>query len=68
MDYEVTVKVTDGEKTIEIPWDDIKDDYIDFILEKASPEDQLVLSLAFRMVTSRIRCVFFDRYKKYLIQ
>ena len=68
MKYEITVKVTDGEKTIEIPWEDIKNDYIDFVLKKADPAIHEAFTKAFAIVTSRIRCVFIDRYKKYLIQ
>lgn len=68
MDYEITVRVSDGEKTIEIPWQDVEDDFASFVLEKADPEIRVSFIKAFRLVTSRIHCVFLDRYKKLLIQ
>lgn len=68
MTYEITVKVTDGEKTIEIPWEDVKNDFIDFVLEKGDPEIHESFAKVFAVVESRIRCVFLDRYMEYLIQ
>ena len=68
MDYVITVRVSDGEKTIEIPWEDIVKDFIDFVYRTADLPRRRAFLTALRIVTSRIRCVFLDRYKKYLIQ
>lgn len=68
MKCEITVKVSNGEKAIDIPWEDIKNDYTDFVLAKADPKIQESLTKALKLMESRIRCVFLDRCKKYLIQ
>jgi len=68
MNYEITVRVTDGEKTIDIPWEDIEKDYREFVTKTASSITLPSFLSSFKIVESRIRCVFLDRYKKYLIQ
>ena len=68
MDYEITVRVSAEEKVFDIPWEDIKNDFVDFILKHVPPEDQLLFTKAFNIVESRMRCVFLDLCKKSLIQ
>jgi len=68
MDYEITVRVSAEDKVIEIPWEDIEKDFEEFISEKADPTTRRANLTVFRVIESRIRCVFLDRYKKYLIQ
>jgi len=68
MDYVITVRVAGDEKVIEIPWEDLKVDFIAFILERTDSEDQETFRKVFNIVESRIRNVFLDRYKESLIQ
>ena len=68
MDYEITVRVSAGEKVIEIPWEDIKEDYNTFVKAKADLGAYKSLQSALVIIESRVRNVFLDRYKKYLIQ
>ena len=69
MKCEITVRVAAEEKVIDIPWEDIKNDYVDFILSTENdPVLYASLALALKLIESRIRCAFLDRYKKYLIQ
>lgn len=66
MKPEITIKVTDGEKTIEFPWELLKENYKNFMVEQShyTKLEETIL----RIVESRIRCVFFDIYQKHLIQ
>lgn len=68
MNYDITVRVQADEKVIDIPWEDIKEDYKDFVKAKAELGIHKSLQSALMIVESRIRNVFLDRYKKYLIQ
>lgn len=68
MKYEITVRVAAEEKVIDIPWDDIKNDFVGFAGGIPDATLRRAFLSAFRIVTSRIRCVFLDRCKKSLIQ
>jgi len=68
MDYTIVVRVSAEEKVIEIPWEDIKEDYNKFVRAKAALGTHKSLQSALVIIESRIRNVFLDRYKKYLIQ
>jgi len=68
MNYTVTVRVTEDENVIDIPWEDIEKDFIEFIKSKADPSIRKFNLTVLKVVKSRIHCVFLDRCKKYLIQ
>lgn len=68
MEYDITVRVKAEEKVIDIPWDDIEKDYREFITKTASSITRPSFLSGFKIVESRIRCVFLDRYKRSLIQ
>ena len=68
MKYHITVRVAAEEKVIDIPWEDIEKDYLQFILTKADFRVHKSLKSSLRLVTSRIKNVFLDRCTKSLIQ
>jgi hypothetical protein len=68
MDYKITVRVEALEKVIDIPWTDVEKDYLEFISKTATSVTRPSFLSSFKIVESRIRCVFLDRCKKSLVQ